>query len=86
MVLAPEHPLVNQLTLSGQKAKMDEYIISSTKASEADRLNADKTMTGVFTGSYAVHPFTGDDIPIWVSNYVLIEYGTGAIMAVPTRR
>lgn len=83
MVLAPEHPLVNQLTLSGQKAKMDEYIISSTKASEADRLNADKTMTGVFTGSYAVHPFTGDDIPIWVSNYVLIEYGTGAIMAVP---
>jgi leucyl-tRNA synthetase len=62
---------------------MDEYIISSTKASEADRLNADKAMTGVFTGSYAVHPFTGTDIPIWVSNYVLIEYGTGAIMAVP---
>lgn len=83
MVLAPEHPLVRSLTIAEQKALMDEYVTSSSKASEADRLNADKVMTGVFTGSYAVHPFTGEDIPVWVSSYVLIEYGTGAIMAVP---
>ena len=83
MVLAPEHPMVEMLTVTEQKPLMSEYVTTSTKASEADRLNADKTMTGVFTGSYAVHPFTGDDIPVYVSNYVLIDYGSGAIMAVP---
>ncbi len=83
MVLAPEHPMVDALTIDVQKPLMAEYITSSVKTSEADRLNADKTMTGVFTGSYATHPFTGEDIPVWVSNYVLIDYGSGAIMAVP---
>lgn len=83
MVMAPEHPFVKLLTTEEQKNAMDEYVTRSTKVSEADRLNAEKTMTGVFTGSYAIHPFTGKEIPVWVSNYVLIEYGTGAIMAVP---
>ncbi len=83
MVLAPEHPLVYELTIPAQHDLMFDYANETSKASEQDRLNAQKMMTGVFTGSYAVHPFTGEDIPIWVSNYVLIEYGTGAIMAVP---
>ncbi|MBK8841735.1 MAG: leucine--tRNA ligase [Saprospiraceae bacterium] len=83
MVLAPEHPMVDQLTIETQKVLMKEYVKSSTKASEADRLNADKSMTGVFTGSYAIHPFSGKEIPVYVSNYVLIDYGSGAIMAVP---
>ncbi|HRN35157.1 MAG TPA: class I tRNA ligase family protein [Saprospiraceae bacterium] len=83
MVLAPEHPLVNELTIQAQQKPMFDYACETAKASEQERLNAQKMMTGVFTGSYAIHPFTGKDIPIWVSNYVLIEYGTGAIMAVP---
>ena len=82
MVLAPESELVEQLTTSEQKAAVDEYLAYVKKRTELDRM-ANHAVTGVFTGSYAVNPFTGEDIPIWISEYVLAGYGTGAIMAVP---
>ena len=82
MVLAPESELVGQLTTKEQKAEVDEYLAYVKKRTELDRIS-DRKVTGVFSGSYAVNPFTGEDIPIWISEYVLAGYGTGAIMAVP---
>ena len=82
MVLAPESELVQQLTTANQKAEVDAYLEATKKRTERERI-ADRRVTGVFTGSYAVNPFTGDAIPVWVSDYVLAGYGTGAIMAVP---
>ena len=82
MVLAPESELVEKLTTPEQKAAVDEYLAYVKKRTELDRM-ANHKVTGVFTGSYAVNPFTGDNIPVWISEYVLAGYGTGAIMAVP---
>ena len=82
MVMAPESELVPKLTTAAQKAEVDAYLEATKKRTERERIS-DRKVTGVFTGSYAVNPFTGEDIPIWVSDYVLAGYGTGAIMAVP---
>ena len=82
MVLAPESELVQQLTTEAQKADVEAYLDATKKRTERERI-ADRRVTGVFTGSYAINPFTGDEIPVWVSDYVLAGYGTGAIMAVP---
>ena len=82
MVLAPESELVGQLTTEAQKAEVEAYLEATKKRTERERI-ADRRVSGVFTGSYAVNPFTGDAIPVWVSDYVLAGYGTGAIMAVP---
>ena len=82
MVLAPESELVAQLTTPEQKAAVDEYLAYVKKRTERDRIS-DRKVTGVFSGSYAINPFTGDKIPVWISEYVLAGYGTGAIMAVP---
>ena len=82
MVLAPESELVGLLTTDDQRAAVDEYIAYVKKRTERDRIS-DRKVTGVFSGSYAINPFTGESIPIWISEYVLAGYGTGAIMAVP---
>lgn len=82
MVLAPESELVSQLTTPSQKAEVDAYLERTKKRTERERI-ADRKVTGVFSGSYAVNPFTGDAVPVWISDYVLAGYGTGAIMAVP---
>ena len=82
MVLAPESELVARLTTEGQKAAVDEYLDYVAKRTELERMS-DRKVTGVFSGSFGVNPFTGDRIPIWISEYVLAGYGTGAIMAVP---
>ncbi len=82
MVLAPEHPLVKVLTTSTQKLAVEKYVQMSATKSEVDR-QASKEKTGVFTGAHAKNPFTKKDIPIWIADYVMIGYGTGAIMAVP---
>jgi leucyl-tRNA synthetase len=82
MVLAPESDLVGLLTTDEQRGAVEAYVEATKKRTERERI-ADRKVTGVFTGSYAVNPFTGDAIPVWVSDYVLAGYGTGAIMAVP---
>jgi leucyl-tRNA synthetase len=82
MVLAPESKYVNQITTADQKAAVDDYINSIKHKTERERM-IDKTVTGVFTGAYAINPLNGKKIPVWVSDYVLAGYGTGAIMAVP---
>ena len=82
MVLAPESELVAELTTAECRADVEAYVEATKRRTERERI-ADRKVTGVFTGSYAVNPFTGEDIPIWVSDYVLAGYGTGAIMAVP---
>ena len=82
MVLAPESELVQKLTTDKQKAAVDEYLAYVKKRTERER-QIDHQVTGVFSGSYAINPFTGEEIPIWISEYVLAGYGTGAIMAVP---
>ncbi len=82
MVLAPESDYVAQLTTAEQKAQVDAYLAATKKRTERERL-ADKKISGVFTGSYAINPMNGKEIPIWISDYVLAGYGTGAIMAVP---
>ncbi len=82
MVLAPESSLVPQVTTEAQKADVDAYLERTKKRTERDRI-ADRSVTGVFSGSYAINPFTGESVPIWISDYVLAGYGTGAIMAVP---
>ena len=82
MVLAPESELVPGLTSAAQKAEVDEYLEYVKKRTELERMS-DRKVTGVFSGSYAINPFTGERIPIWISEYVLAGYGTGAIMAVP---
>lgn len=82
MVLAPESELVEKLTTAEQKAEVEQYLDYVKSRTELDRMS-DRKVTGVFSGSYAVNPFTGDNIPVWISEYVLAGYGTGAIMAVP---
>ena len=83
MVLAPEHPLVDKLTTPEQHAEVHAYQEQAARQSDIDREAADREKTGVFTGSYAVNPVNGERIPIWIADYVLMSYGTGAIMAVP---
>ncbi|MDX9823666.1 MAG: leucine--tRNA ligase [Sphaerochaeta sp.] len=83
MVVAPEHPLVAQLTKAEQKEAVEAYLESSARKSDLERTDLAKEKTGVFSGSYAINPVNGKRIPIWVADYVLISYGTGAIMAVP---
>ena len=82
MVLAPESPYVAQITTPEQKAEVDAYLDMVKRRTERERI-ADRRVTGVFSGAYAVNPFTGENIPVWISDYVLAGYGTGAIMAVP---
>ncbi|PPK99987.1 leucyl-tRNA synthetase [Parapedobacter indicus] len=84
LVLAPEHELVGALTTGEQKAEVDAYIAQTKKKSELDRMADVKAVSGAFTGSYAAHPLTGKDVPIWIADYVLAGYGTGAVMAVPS--
>jgi len=83
MVLAPEHPLVNEITTDEFRAAIDAYKTAASLKSERDRQADVKNITGQFTGAYAVHPFTGENIPVWIGDYVLASYGTGAVMAVP---
>ncbi len=83
MVVAPEHPLVKKLTTAAQKAAVEKYIDDAAKKSDLQRTDLNKDKTGVFSGSYAINPVNGKLIPIWIADYVLISYGTGAIMAVP---
>ncbi|MDX5476419.1 MAG: leucine--tRNA ligase, partial [Bacillaceae bacterium] len=82
-VLAPEHPLVTKITTAEQKEAVDAYIQSVQSKSDLERTELSKEKTGVFTGAYAVNPANGEKLPIWIADYVLISYGTGAIMAVP---
>ncbi|MEO1436023.1 MAG: class I tRNA ligase family protein, partial [Bacteroidota bacterium] len=84
MVLAPEHDLVKQITTPEQQEKIDVYLKYVNARSEVDRMSDVKRVTGEFTGAYATNPFTGQQIPIWIAEYVLAGYGTGAIMAVPS--
>lgn len=83
MTLAPEHELVSQITTEEQKAEVEAYIEKTAKRSERDRMADVKTISGVFTGAYAEHPFSKEPIPIWIGDYVLAGYGTGAVMSVP---
>ncbi len=83
MVLAPEHELVAQITTDAQRAAVEEYVEAAARKSERDRIADVKTKTGVFTGAMATNPVNGEAIPVWISDYVLATYGTGAIMAVP---
>lgn len=83
MTLAPELELVQQLTTPDQKKEVEDYIEKTKHRTERERMADVKNTTGVFTGSYAIHPFTGEQIPIWIGDYVLADYGTGAVMAVP---
>jgi len=83
LVLAPEHPLVLELTEPGQKKAVEAYIDSAKHKTELERMAAEKSKTGVPLGSFAINPFNGDQIPIWISDYVLASYGTGAVMGVP---
>jgi leucyl-tRNA synthetase len=83
MTLAPEHELVNQITTPNQKSAVDAYVLATAKRSERDRMADVKTISGVFTGAYAEHPLTKEAIPVWIGDYVLAGYGTGAVMSVP---
>ncbi len=83
MVLSPEHPFVERITTPGQKAAVDAYVEAAARKSDLERTDLAKEKTGVFTGAYAINPVNGEKIPVWISDYVLISYGTGAIMAVP---
>lgn len=83
MTLAPEHDLVSKITTPEQKEAVEAYVLATAKRSERERMADVKTISGVFTGAYAVHPFTKEPIPVWIGDYVLAGYGTGAVMAVP---
>ena len=83
MTLAPEHELVSQITTAAQKAAVEAYVEATAKRSERERMADVKTISGVFTGAYVEHPFTKEPIPVWIGDYVLAGYGTGAVMAVP---
>lgn len=83
MVLAPEHPLVDQITTNEYRVAIDAYKTAASLKSERDRQADVKNITGQFTGGYAIHPFSGEKIPVWIGDYVLASYGTGAVMAVP---
>ena len=83
MVLAPEHPLVEKLTTIEQRAEVDQYVLDASRQSDIQRESTEKEKSGIFTGGYAINPVNGEKIPVWISDYVLMTYGTGAIMAVP---
>lgn len=83
MTLSPEHELVDEITTLQQKAQVDEYVMSARNRSDRERMSEVKKVTGVFTGAYAIHPFTGASLPVWIGDYVLPGYGTGAVMSVP---
>ncbi len=83
MVLAPEHPLVERITSEKHRARVHEYVEKARKETEIERLSTEREKTGVATGGFAINPMNGERIPIWVADYVLVTYGTGAIMAVP---
>ena len=83
MVLAPEHPLMQKLTTAAQREQVEAYVDAASRQTDIEREAADREKSGVFTGSYAVNPVNGERIPIWIADYVLMTYGTGAIMAVP---
>jgi leucyl-tRNA synthetase len=83
MVLAPEHSLLEKITTPDKRAEVDAYIEQASKSTEIERLSEDREKTGVFTGAYAINPVNGEKIPVWIADYVMISYGTGAIMAVP---
>jgi len=83
MVLAPEHPLVGKLTSPDRKSEVEAYIEKSRRQSEIERLSVEKEKDGVFTGAYAINRLNGEKVPIWIADYVLLSYGTGAVMAVP---
>ena len=84
MVLSPEHPMVDELTTASQRAAIDSYRAAAARVTDTDRQSDNREKTGEFTGSYAVNPVTGEEIPVWIADYVLMGYGTGAIMAVPS--
>lgn len=84
LVIAPEHELVASLTTPAQKADIENYILATKKKSELDRMSDVKTVSGAFTGSYAINPLSGEKVPVWIADYVLAGYGTGAVMAVPS--
>ena len=84
LVVAPEHELVQSLTTPAQSKEIADYIAQTQKKSELDRMADTKTVSGAFTGSYVKHPFTNKPIPVWIADYVLAGYGTGAVMAVPS--
>src|SRR5437763_17165811 len=83
MLLAPEHPLVDEITTAPERQAVEEYRAEAARKSDLERTELAKTKTGVFTGAYAINPVNGEQIPVWIADYVLISYGTGAIMAVP---
>ncbi len=83
MVVAPEHPLLDQLVISDKKDEVNAYVLAAAKKSDLDRTDLAKDKSGVFTGSFCINPINGKKVPVWVADYVLISYGTGAIMAVP---
>ena len=83
MVLAPEHPLVDEMTAPDRRAQVDEYQFNARRKSEIDALSTDREKTGIALGAFAINPVNGEQIPIWIADYVLMGYGTGAIMAVP---
>ncbi len=83
MVLAPEHPLVKELTTADRKEAVEKYVEEASHKSELDRMSTEKSKTGVPIGSFVINPFNGDIVPIWVADYALINYGTGAVMNVP---
>ncbi len=83
MVLAPEHPLVDQITTDEQRVAVEQYVKEAKAQTDIDRQNIEKEKTGIFTGAYAINPVNEEEIPIWVADYVMMGYGTGAIMAVP---
>jgi leucyl-tRNA synthetase len=83
MVLAPEHPLVSKLTTPERKAEVDEYVARSRRQTEIERTSTDKEKDGVFTGAYVINRLNGEKVPVWIADYVLLGYGTGAVMAVP---
>ena len=83
MVLAPEHPLVEKLTTIEQRAEVDQYVLDASRQSDIQRESTEKEKSGIFTGGYAINPVNGEKIPVWISDYVLMTYGTGAIMSVP---
>jgi leucyl-tRNA synthetase len=83
MVLAPEHPLVEEITTPGQMAAVEEYVSKALRQSEIERTSTIREKSGVFTGAFAINPVNGERVPVWIADYVLLSYGTGAVMAVP---
>ncbi len=83
MVLAPEHPFVPEITTAEQQAAVEAYQKACSSKSDMDRGDLNKDKSGVFTGAFAINPVNGEQIPVWIADYVMMGYGTGAIMAVP---